>query len=131
MKSVPIAIPQFFFNLDVSNTLLLIFQFSTLFTCIPTRKDGQSIDNVVFFRILCETIKDFITKVSDVGVLRGDKNLNEKCCYLKSKLSHLLDVLKDEQLLFHDPYSVIEIFVDFTISTLQTVFEILIFSFHK
>lgn len=85
-----------------------------------TRKDGQSIDNVVFFRILCETIKDFITKVSDVGVLRGDKNLNEKCCYLKSKLSHLLDVLKDEQLLFHDPYSVIEIFFDFTISTLQT-----------
>ncbi|KAK7582693.1 hypothetical protein V9T40_014138 [Parthenolecanium corni] len=56
-------------------------------------------------KILCETIKDFITKVSDVGVLRGDKNLNEKCCYLKSKLSHLLDVLKDEQLLFHDPYS--------------------------
>lgn len=61
----------------------------------------------VFDRILCDTVKDFITKVSDVGVLHDDKDLNEKCYYLKSKLSHLLNVLKDEQLFFNGSFNVI------------------------
>lgn len=62
---------------------------------------------IAFDRILCETVRDFITKVSDVGVLHGDKDLNEKCHFLKSKLSHLLDVLKDEQSFFSASFNVI------------------------
>lgn len=51
-------------------------------------------------------MKDFITKVSDVSMLHGDQDLNEKCDQLKSKLSHLLNVLKDEQLFSKSSLSV-------------------------
>lgn len=67
---------------------------------------------LIFFpRILCETVKDFITKVSDVSVQHSDEDLNEKCGQLKSKLSHLLDVLKDEQLFSNFSSNVTNLFL--------------------
>lgn len=48
-------------------------------------------------RILCETVKDFISKISDVTLMQGDDDFSEKCLLLKSKLDHLLQVLQEEQ----------------------------------
>lgn len=49
------------------------------------------------YRILCETVKDFISKISDVTLMQGDDDFSEKCQLLKSKLNHLLQVLQEEQ----------------------------------
>ncbi|XP_065210954.1 diacylglycerol kinase eta-like isoform X2 [Planococcus citri] len=48
-------------------------------------------------KILCETVKDFISKISDVTLMQGDEDFSEKCLLLKSKLNHLLQVLQEEQ----------------------------------
>lgn len=71
-----------------------------------------SLNNEYFSgRILCETVRDFITKISDVSILHGDQDLNEKCTQLKSKLSYLLNVLKDEQLVSNSSLNVTVLFL--------------------
>jgi len=47
--------------------------------------------------VLCDTVKDFITKISQVTLMQGDEDFSSKCHLLKTKLEHLLLMLKEEQ----------------------------------
>lgn len=59
---------------------------------------GKYIYNHCFCRVLCETVKDFMSKISVLSSVQGDEDFSEKCQLLKAKLDRLLQALKEEQL---------------------------------
>lgn len=54
-----------------------------------------------FYRILCETVKDFAAHILEASLNTGDQQLGEKCEILQQKLNLLLQTLsKEEDYLF-------------------------------
>lgn len=48
------------------------------------------------FRVLCETVKDFSQKASELSLGQGDKDFSDKCQVLNNKLDLLLNSLHEE-----------------------------------
>ena len=52
------------------------------------------------FRVLCETVKDFVAKVgencTDEGGATGDEAMTNKCAVLNQKLDALITTLNEE-----------------------------------
>ena len=46
--------------------------------------------SALYFRVLCETVKDFVAKVGE------SSDMEDKCCVLNEKLDALLKTLKEE-----------------------------------
>nr|XP_046483245.1 diacylglycerol kinase eta isoform X1 [Neodiprion pinetum]XP_046483246.1 diacylglycerol kinase eta isoform X1 [Neodiprion pinetum] len=61
-------------------------------------------DNVVLSsaKVLCETVKDFVVRISEASQNTGDQQLGEKCNVLQQKLDLLLQTLDKEESYFSD-----------------------------
>lgn len=53
---------------------------------------------VSYCRVLCETVKDFITRAVEISESQGDEELNKKCLIIREKLDQLLSTLHEEVL---------------------------------
>ncbi|XP_043288430.1 diacylglycerol kinase eta isoform X3 [Venturia canescens] len=53
-------------------------------------------------KVLCETVKDFATRVLEASMNVGDEQLGEKCVVLQQKLDLLLQTLNNEENCFSD-----------------------------
>lgn len=49
-----------------------------------------------FFRILCETVKDFTMRLAHTSLAQGDDHFSEKCQILNNKLHMLVQILEEE-----------------------------------
>lgn len=52
---------------------------------------------IFFYRVLCETVKDFATQLLEASISTGDQHLSDKCEILQHKLDLLLDTLHAEE----------------------------------
>ena len=51
-----------------------------------------------YFRILCETVKEFIMRAGEISFTQGDEELSRKCVILREKLDHMLSSLHQDRL---------------------------------
>nr|XP_024218639.1 diacylglycerol kinase eta-like isoform X8 [Halyomorpha halys] len=49
-------------------------------------------------KVLCETVKQFITRAVEISLSQGDDELNKKCLVIREKLDQLLNTLHEEGL---------------------------------
>ncbi|CAH1398895.1 unnamed protein product [Nezara viridula] len=49
-------------------------------------------------KVLCETVKQFITRAVEISLSQGDDELNKKCIVIREKLDQLLNTLHEEGL---------------------------------
>lgn len=64
---------------------------------------------IFFYRVLCETVKDFATHILEASLNTGDQQLGEKCETLQQKLDLLLQTLSKEENYLSDNVEEIDI----------------------
>lgn len=55
-------------------------------------------------KVLCETVKDFISRAVEISMSQGDEELNKKCIVIREKLDQLLSTLHEEGLELEDGF---------------------------